>query len=56
MSFGTSTLTPYERPVFNLCGKPYFWVRVNGRLELRSALRPDGSLTLAALDRIADGK
>lgn len=56
MGDSTAGLTPYERQVFNLCGKPYIWVRVNGRLETRSALKADGSLTLAALDRIADGK
>ncbi|UTN93065.1 hypothetical protein SEA_MARKY_62 [Streptomyces phage Marky] len=45
-----------ERYPFNLAGKPYIWVRVNGQLRAVSALAPGGGLTAAALDRIADGK
>ena len=52
-----TALHPNERHPFNLAGKPYIWVRVNGGpLEVRSALKQNGGLTLAALDRIADGK
>jgi hypothetical protein len=41
---------------FQIAGKAYIWVRVNGRLEARSALQADGGFTPAALNRIADGK
>lgn len=53
-----TSLHPNERYPFQLGGKPYIWVRerVNGPLRVRSALKADGSLTAAALDRIADGK
>ncbi|AYD86805.1 hypothetical protein SEA_MICRODON_58 [Streptomyces phage Microdon] len=47
-------LTQYERQPFNLAGKPYIWVRVNGQLQTRSALRPDGrGLTDEAIARLA---
>jgi hypothetical protein len=48
-------LHPNERYPFNLAGKPYIWVRVNGVLQTRPAT-VDGRMTPAALDRIADGK
>lgn len=52
-----TSLHPNERYPFQLGGKPYIWTRVNGGpLEVRSALKADGSLNAAALDRIADGK
>lgn len=50
------TLTRYEQRPFELAGKPYIWVRVNGQLQAVSALRPDGSFTGAALDRVIEGK
>lgn len=56
MSNTTTGLHPNERLPFMLGGKPYIWVRVNGRLETRPALNDHGEFTMAALDRIADGK
>lgn len=52
----TEPLHVNERRVFELAGAPYIWVRVNGQLQLRSALTPAGNLTPTAIDRIADGK
>lgn len=49
-------LTPYERQPFELCGKPYIWVRVNGRLETRPALDADGRFTPETLARLAGEK
>lgn len=52
----TEQLHRNERMPFELAGKPYIWVRVNGQLRAVSALRPDGQLTGDALDRILEGK
>jgi len=46
-------LTQYERMPFELAGKPYIWVRVNGQLQTRSALTEDGKLTNEAIARLA---
>lgn len=47
-------LHPNERGIFPLAGKPYVWVRVNGVLCAKSAVKADGSPTPEALDRLAD--
>ncbi|AWY07542.1 hypothetical protein SEA_LAZERLEMON_59 [Streptomyces phage LazerLemon] len=46
-------LTELERRVFELAGKPYVWVRVNGQLQTRPAVGTDGKLTPLALQRLA---
>ncbi len=46
-------LHPNERQPFNLAGKPYLWVRVNGVLQTRPAIGPDGKLTNEAIARLA---
>ncbi|AWY07460.1 hypothetical protein SEA_UNTPL_60 [Streptomyces phage UNTPL] len=46
-------LTRYERPIFELGGKPYVWVRVNGQLQTRPATDANGKLTALALSALA---
>ncbi|QFG07951.1 hypothetical protein SEA_INTOLERANT_56 [Streptomyces phage Intolerant] len=46
-------LTRYERAVFELGGKPYVWVRVNGQLQTRPALDANGKLTALGLSALA---
>ncbi|AXH49448.1 hypothetical protein SEA_CROSBY_60 [Streptomyces phage Crosby] len=46
-------LTRYERQIFELGGKPYVWVRVNGVLQTRPAVDANGKLTALALSALA---
>ncbi|UTN91889.1 hypothetical protein SEA_STUFF_58 [Streptomyces phage Stuff] len=46
-------LTRYERPIFELGGKPYVWVRVNGQLQTRPALDANGKLTALGMSALA---
>lgn len=46
-------LHPNERRIFEMGGKPYTWVRVNGQLQLRTVLDDDGKLNALGLQRLA---
>jgi hypothetical protein len=53
MELKTEPLHRNERMPFQMGGKPYLWVRVNGQLRAVSALGPDGRLSNDAIARLA---